>query len=677
VVVKRGETVTRVLGDPDHHVSRGALCGKCAIAYNGAWRDPKARLVTPLRRIGPKGSARFEPLGWDEALSLVAQRLNRTIEIHGGSSVLHSHYTGTCSLIAGWFPMRLLNRMGCTEVDPDTVCNKAGHTALEAMFGDSGLGFDPRTATDARCILVWGANPSASAPHQHQHWLPEAGALRIVIDPIRHETAAKADIHLQPRPGTDAALAFAMLHVLVREKLVDRRFLRASVSGWDEVERQLPACTPDWAEAVTGVPSALLEEAAVAYGRGPSLLWLGQGLQRQATGGNVFRSCALLPVATGMLGKPGTGLLYMNGTGSRGIYMDYLTGAHLRPADAKSAVSHMDLAAHLSDREATKAFLTWNNNVAASSPRQADLRRALADESLFHVAIDLFHTDTTAYADVVLPAASFLEFDDLLLSYFHYSVSAQVRAQAPLGDALPNQEIFRRLAAAMGLDDPELFERDEDMLARLLRQTGLGLDFATLAERGTVPYRSWPLIPFTGGRFPTPSGKVEITAERFVEAGLPRVPQPLADLPPANGRLRVLSPASPWLMNSSYGNDPRIRQLQGAPSVGLNPGEATRRDLLDGDDVELRNETGRLGPLKVRLDPGVPPGVALVPKGRWPGLDRGGANVNALNPGAKTDLAESSAVHGVEAELHPLRPRPADSFQSTEGRPIFAGIPAE
>lgn len=671
VVVKRGESVTRVLGDPDHHVSQGALCGKCAIAYNSAWLDPAVRLTQPLRRVGKKGSGTFAPIGWDEALALVADRLGNVIARDGGNSILHSHYTGTCSLIAGWFPMRLLNRIGATEVDPDTVCNKAGHVALEAMFGDSGLGFDPRSIRDAKCLLVWGANPSVSAPHQHQNWFSESRAFRVVIDPIRHETAAKADLHLQPRPGTDAALAFGLLHVIARDGLLDRRFLRTSVAGWDEVERQLDACTPEWTEASTGVPAADIVRAALAYARGPSMLWLGQGLQRQATGGNVFRACALLPVATGMLGKPGTGLLYMNGVGSRGIYMDYLTGAHLRLQGAAKPVSHMDLAAHLADRSSFKAFVTWNNNVAASSPRQGLVREALADETLFHVALDLFHTDTTAYADIVLPAASFLEFDDLVLSYFHYSLSAQVKAQEPLGDALPNQEIFRRLARAMGLDDPELFEGDAAMLARLLRQTGLGLDFAALARRGTIPFREWPLVPFAGGRFPTTSGKVEIAAQGFLDAGLPPAPQPLADLPPAGARLRVLSPASLWLMNSSYGNDVRIRQLQGLPSVGLNPAEAAARDLAEGEEVELRNETGRLGPLLVRVDPGVPTGVALVPKGRWPGHDATSANVNILNPGTKTDLAESSAVHGVEAEIVRM---PHAISTSSLGRRDLAGV---
>jgi anaerobic selenocysteine-containing dehydrogenase len=650
VVVKRRGMVTRVLGDPQHPVSRGALCGKCAIAYNGAWRDPAVRLGTPLRRTGKKSAAQFEPVTWDEALGAIADRFNAIIEESGGQSLVQTHYTGTCAAISGWFPLRLFNRIGATEVDPDTVCNKAGHVALEAIFGDSLRGFDPRTANLANCILVWGANPSSSAPHANQYWLPEAKAKKIVIDPIRHPTAERADLHLQLRPGTDAALAFALLHVLRRDGFVDRRFIERNVIGWDGIEAQLDACTPEWGEKATGVPGELIVAAARLYGAGPSLLWLGQGLQRQINGGNVFRACSLLPIATGMIGKPGAGFLYMTGFPARGIDMDYLTQSALRRANAPSAISHMDLCERLEDVRATRALVTWNNNIAASSPDQRRLRQALSRDDLFHVAIDLFRTDTTDFADFILPAASFLEFDDLVLSYFNYSVSAQVKVTEPVGESLSNQEIFRRLARAMKLSDPALFESDRDMLDRLLSQTGIPETFESLAEKGTVDYASAPIVPFESLKFSTPSGKIEIVSERFAAQGLPRFPLPLADHQPSGGRLRLLSPASSWMMNSSYSNDPRIGTLLKGATVTLNPKEAAHRGLTDGCAVALVNETGRLD-LSLAISEAVPIGVALVPKGRWPKLEPSGSNVNVLNPGRKTDLAESSAVHSIEVEL--------------------------
>jgi anaerobic selenocysteine-containing dehydrogenase len=569
VVKRRGET--RVLGDPEHPVSRGALCGKCAIAYNGVWRDPAARLRMPLRRIGKKGDANFEPIDWDDAFGIIAARFN---EIHGeigGRGIVHTHYTGTCSLIAGWFPLRFFNRIGAVEVDPDTVCNKAGHVALEMTFGDSLRGFDPRTSAFSNCILIWGANPSSSAPHTDKYWLAETRAKKVVIDPIRHPTASRADLHLQNRPGTDAALAFALLHVLSKEGRIDRPFVQQYTIGWNAVEAQVEGCTPDWGEAITGVPRDKIIEAARIYGAGPSLLWLGQGLQRQATGGNTIRSCSLLPVATGMIGKPGGGFLYMTGFPCRGVDMEYLVKSSLRPAGSPAPMSHMDLAARLEDGAATKALVTWNNNIAASSPQQSRVRLALRRNDLFHVAIDLFHTDTTDFADIVLPASSFLEFDDLLLSYFNYSVSAQVKATERVGQSLPNQEIFRGLARAMGLKDPELFESDAAILERLLQQTQINETFSSLANKGTVPYSNTPVVPFETLKFPTPSGKIEIESERFVALGLPRAPIPYADERPASGKLRLLSPASAWLLNSSYSNDSRIGERLKQASVALNP----------------------------------------------------------------------------------------------------------
>ena len=292
-----------VVGDPEHRVSRGALCGKCSIGYNGIWRDPSARLTRPLKRVGPKGTGRFEPTSWDQAIDDIAKRLNTIRGRDGAGAILQTHYTGTCSLIAGSFPLRFFNRIGATEVDPDTVCNKAGHVALQLMYGESTRGFDPRTVDGSQCVMIWGANPSASAPHVHQYWLAETPAPKIVIDPIRHETATAADIHLQLYPGTDGALAFALLHVISAVGRIDRAFLSAHTQGWEEIECQLPACNPAWGEATTGVLARLIQQAALLYATGPSLLWMGQGFQRQSFGGNAMRAVGLLPAVTGNVGN--------------------------------------------------------------------------------------------------------------------------------------------------------------------------------------------------------------------------------------------------------------------------------------------------------------------------------------------------------------------------------------
>lgn len=648
-VVRRDGKVAKVLGDPEHSVSRGALCGKCAIAYNGVWRDPAARLGRPLRRSGPKGSGAFEAVTWDEALAEIAERLRAAVESPGPQSVLHAHYTGTCSLIAGHFPMRFFHRLGATEVEPDTICNNAGHVALRYLYGSSTAPFDPKTAKESRCILVWGANPSSSAPHAHKHWLGESGAKVVVVDPVRHATAAAADLHLQPFPGTDAALAFAMLHVLASEDRLDRDFIAAHTLGWDEVLPLIEASSPDWGAEVTGVPAPRIEQAARLYGEGPSILWLGQGLQRQRLGGNVFRACGLLPAATGNLGKPGTGLYYLNGSGPRGIDDDYVAAPHLRRGDARS-VSHMDLVETLADRERARVFLSWNMNVAASGPRQDELRAALSSESLFTVVADLFMTDTARLADIVLPAAGFLEFDDLVVPYFHLTLSAQAAAMAPPGEALPNQEIFRRLARAMGYEEPELYESDRSILETVLEKSGLGITFDKLKGKGTIDPFAEARVQFEALRFATPSGRIEIASGRAAADGHPRVPQPNHDPRPTAGRWRLLSPASRWQMNDSYGNDPKIREKLGPATVTLHPEDARVIGVAAGDRVRLSNETGAVT-LTAAISDEVPRGAALSHKGRWPSLEDQGGNVNRLNSGEKSDMGESSSVHGTLVEI--------------------------
>jgi len=637
-----------VVGDPEHPLTHGALCGKCSIGYNGPWRDSNTRLLHPLKRIGPKGEGRFVQTSWDAALSDIADRLLAIRQGHGGGAIYQTHYTGTCSLLAGVVPLRFFNAIGATEVDPDTVCNKAGHVALQLMYGESTRGFDTRTIDGTRCLMIWGANPSVSGPHVHEHWLGQTKAPLIVIDPIRHETAALADLHLQLYPGTDGALAFALLHVIRAAGKLDRVFLAAHTLGWDEIDSQLNTCTPAWGEEVTGVSAALIEKAALIYSDGPSLLWMGQGFQRQTFGGNAMRAVGLLPAATGNIGKYGAGFLYLNGWDTRGVDVNYLTATHFNTRPSPM-VSHMDLVAHL-EKDA-EALVTWNNNIAASSPQQRRLRRALQRENLFQVTLELFMTDTAKFADYVLPAASFLEFDDIVMPYFNSCISAQTKAMPPMGQALPNQEIFRRLAKAMGLEASELFESDEKMIAKILSQAMPGLSFAQLSKVGTVFEPLKPAVQFADLTFKTASGKVELSSESFVASGLPRAPYPSQEPRPEGAQLRMISPASKWLMNSSFGNAPEIVKQLEAGEAFLHPDEARSRNLEGGTRIRLSNATGAIV-LRLSISSDVPRGVVLAHKSRW-ATPQASENINALNPGAKADLAESCAVHSINVSIAP------------------------
>ncbi|MEZ5102714.1 MAG: molybdopterin-dependent oxidoreductase, partial [Thermoleophilia bacterium] len=609
-------------------------------------------LATPLVRVGPKGEGRFRPASWDEALALVAARLGAVIAADGGAAVTNVHYTGTCGLLQYSFPLRLVRRIGATEVEPDTVCNLAGHAALDLLWGSSTTGFDPRTARDTRCVLVWGANPSATAPHADEHWLPEAAGPVVVVDPIRTPTAARADLHLQPFPGSDAALAFALAHVLRRDGLLDEAFLAARTLGWEELEPHVAAFTVADGERATGVPAALIEAAAHLYGAGPSLLWIGQGLQRQPRGGNVVRAVSMLPALTGNVGKPGAGWLYLNGRGSRGIDDDYLEATHLAPDPP--TIGHMELADHLADPARARALLVWNTNPAASNPDQRRLREALGREDLFTVVVDLFQTDTADFADVVLPAASFLECDDLVASYFDLSLSAQVTAVEPPGEALPNTEVFRRLAGALGYEQPELHEPDRAVIDTLLARAAVDVGWEQLCARGTVWVAEEPVLQLADGRVPTPSGRVELASDEAERLGQPRTPLPLADPRPAAGRLRLLSPASPWAMNTTFANEPKLRRKLGPPTVRLHPADALDRGLAAGALVRVESETGALT-AEVALDEDLQPGVASMPKGRWPRFDEERANVNALVASETSDLGRSTCVHATEVSVVAVR----------------------
>lgn len=648
VLVQDG-AIRKVMGDSDHHVSKGALCGKCALGYNGPFLDAERRLTQPLRRTGPKGAGQFEAVAWDEALADIAARLKSILADAPPTSVLHTHYTGTVAMISGWFPIRFFNQLGATEVDPDTVCNKAGHVVLADMFGTSLSGFDPEQLPNAKSLMIWGANPSHCAPHMHRDWVRSSQAAVIAIDPIAHETARQADLHLQLRPGTDAALAFGLLHVIKQAGRFDQAFIDKHVLGFDAIQADIDAATPEVTEARTGVPAAKIIEAALLFSQGPSMLWLGQGMQRQPRGGNAFRAAVLPVIATGYLGKPGAGFCYMNGPETRGVDYTFLMAPELR-SDGGASISHIDLADNLESPAKSRALFTWNNNILASSPAQTRLRKALAREDLFTVVTDLFMTDTANFADYILPAASFLEFDDLVFPYFHNTMSAQAKAAEPIGEALPNQEIFRRLARAMGYNRAELFETDEAMIGRLMAQTTFKGTFDDLKAAGTVQLNAAPAVQFEALTFNTPSGKIEVYSERIEKLGQPGVPEPHADGAPAGENIRVLSPASMWLMNSIYGNDDTVRRRLGEPSVMLSQGESTKRGLKEGDDVVLKNDAGTLH-LKVRISADVPDQVALVYKGRWPRLSGDVANVNVLNSGMRSDIAESTAVHGVQATL--------------------------
>jgi anaerobic selenocysteine-containing dehydrogenase len=338
----------------------------------------------------------------------------------------------------------------------------------------------------------------------------------------------------------------------------------------------------------------------------------------------------------------------MNGYESVGLPIEQLTMSdRFGPAPK---ISHMDLAEILEAPDRSRVFVNWNANVLASAPNQLRLREALAREDLLVIAVDLFPTDTVRYADIVLPAASFLESDDLVFSYFHGTISPQLRVKAPAGASLPNSEIFRRLASAMGFTDPELFVSDHALIDTILQTVKPGISFETLKGKGTVFVSDEPRQQFAGFQFGTPSGRIEVDSDVFLRSGLAAAPDPF-DFPISTpGRLTVISPSHKMLMNSTYGNDPGIRQRIGPPTIILTPSDAAARGLLAGDEVDVCNAGVRVR-MQIDIAELAPNGVAVCYKSRWPAGDPDGRNVNALNPGLRADLGGGTAVNSLEVDI--------------------------
>lgn len=641
----------RITGDPSDVVSKGQLCGKCAIAYNGSILSRAGRLASPLRRLGDKGAGVFQEISWEEAITQIAKSL-RSISIADGSDkIVHTHYCGTRALLARDFPLRFFNRLGAREVIPETICYSAGATALEYVFGTPALAFDTRELERSACVVLWGVNANSSSPHADR-WLRSRSGKLVVIDPVRHPTAQRADLHLQPAPGTDALLAFGLMRIMMSEGLLNRSFIDVNSIGLEELEPIIARVRLDLVEQITGVSVQAMEAFAHLYAPGPSLLWMGMGLQRRKLGGNTIRTVALLPVVTGNMRRPGAGLTYVNGMGSRGVDFDYLAGSHLR-ASPVQPIAHPDFLETLNDPQQARALICWNNNVVASCPRQDEMRRALARVDLFTVVIDLYQTDTADYADIVLPAADFTEVDDIVYSYLFMTVGPQRAFREPYASALPNSEIFRRLSRAMGFDEPALYDDDRAVMAEVLSRMGWSGSLDGFLASGN---RYWPLqssVQFADGCFPTPSGKIEIASARALADGFPLTPQPLHEELPPLGAFWLLSPGHRWLSNSSFGQFPEIRDRLRSANILLHPDDAEVLGLQEGDYVEVAGSAGIIT-LQLSLSRSIRRGVAISFKNRWPKHESTGRSLNAIIGSHRSDYGNCFAPHSEVVTIKPI-----------------------
>jgi anaerobic selenocysteine-containing dehydrogenase len=668
VTVRDGEAV-KLRGNAEHPFTRGALCAKVA-RYLDHTRTPD-RLLHPLRRVGAKGEGRFERIGWDEALDEVAERLLAIRDEHGGEAIWPFQGTGTLGYLQGLegrAGSRLWNVLGASD-HVMSICASAGSDGLRYTTGTN-RGMDPEALALANLILLWGSNPLTS---HHHIWkfitaARERGAHLVVIDPVRTRSARAADEHLAPRPGTDAALALGLLHEVVRRGAHDEAYLREHCVGWDAYRERIAAFPPDRVAAICDVPA----ERIVALGERlastrPTAIRATMGIQRHEGGGMALRTLATIPAVTGDWARPGGGLAYSTSGYFRGDRAA-LARDDLRPHPVRSLL-HTRIGDVLLDADpAVRALVVYGANPLASNPDTGKVRRALTREDLFTVVIEQVPTDTVDYADIVLPSTMQTEHVDVHDGYGHLYLAWNEPAVDPPGECLPHTEIFRRLARAMGLDEPALHE-DDLTLARTLIESGhptlAGVTVERLRREGWVRLgHPHPLVPFQSG-FPTPSGKLELYSERAAADGqdpLPGYAPPAEAADPGEDRLALIAAASHWFLNSMFANAPEQRRRAGEPAVALHPDDAARRGLRDGDRVVVGNERGSFA-ARLTVGDAARRGVAATTKGHWPKLLAGGTNVNAATEERDADLGGGAVFHDCAVWV-----RPAD--------PVAAAVPA-
>jgi anaerobic selenocysteine-containing dehydrogenase len=643
--------IVRVSGDPDHPVTRGAICGK-ATRYAERVYGPD-RVLYPQRRVGPKGEGRFERITWDEALDLIAERLHAVSREHGAEAILPYSFAGTMG-ITGIASMdcRLFHRLGASRL-AKTVCSAAGNVGYDYTIGGK-LGTDPETTAQAKYIISWGGNLASANMHQMTYirQAQRAGATFVHIDVHRNRTTAFADQFVQVRPGTDAALALGMMHVIIRDTLYDAEYVREHTVGFDELVQRVQEYPPERVERITDVPAETVERLAREYATTrPAFIRIGNGLQHHDNGGMAVRTIACLPGLVGAWRDVGGGAVKSNG-GYAAMNDLALMRPDLLAGRAPRTINMNQLGHALTelDDPPVKAMVVYNSNPAVIAPDQMRVLAGLAREDLFTVVHEQVMTDTARYADVVLPATTHFEQTDLYSSYWHLYLSLAEPAIAPLGEAKSNVEFFSLLAQRLGFEEDCFKDDVEALISQALDNPAnpylKGITLEQLKQGGAVRLNvEQPHPAFADGKFPTPSGKIELFSDRMARDGHDPLPMhtPLTEggdgeqLPTGSYPLLFITPPNHFFLNSTYANMPSNVRSEERPRLEIHPEDARTRGILDGDAVRVFNARGQVQ-LEASLTDDVRPGV-VVSRGLWWGRHSpGGHGVNATTPQRLADM---------------------------------------
>ena len=648
--------VVKVQGDPDHPPTHGALCTKVSRYPERTYHAE--RVLQPLRRIGPKGSGRFEPVGWTAALADIAVRL-KAIAARDAQAIVPYSYAGTMGLLQGEsMDRRFFHRLGASLLDR-TICASAGGDALAATYGGK-LGMHLAHYADSKLILIWGSNSIASNLHfwTFAQAAKRNGAKLVCIDPRRTETADKCHQHIALLPGTDGALALGLMRELIVNDWLDHDYIERHTDGWPLLRERAMAWTAERTAQVCGITADEVRQLARDYGTTkPAAIRLNYGMQRVHGGGNAVRLVAVLPCLVGAWRDAAGGMLlsasgwFKRWRNDAALQRPDLLGAR-RPRTINMVTIGDDLL-----REASPAFgpkiealVVYNSNPVAVAPESPKVVKGFEREDLFTVVLEQFLTDTADHADYVLPATTQLEHLDVHTSYGHTYVLLNEPAVAPLGQAKPNTQIFRELAAAMGFDEA-CFRDDDETLARSAFTPEI--DFEVLRRDGWVKL-PLPEAPFAEGGFATPSGKCMIDAPGL---GLPDfvANHESAQSTPELARrypLAMISPPARNFLNSSFVNVKSLRDIEGEPIVEIHEADAAPRGIADGATVRIFNDRGSYvckARLSTRARPGVVNGLGIW----WRKLGLRGTNVNELTHQKLTDIGRAPSFYDCLVEVAP------------------------
>jgi anaerobic selenocysteine-containing dehydrogenase len=651
--VENGRAV-KVQGNPDHKHTQGVLCTKVS-RYTERTYSPE-RLMFPLKRSGPKGSGQFVRVTWEEAIADIAAKL-KVVAADQAEAILPYSYAGTMGWVQGEaMASRFFHKLGASLLDR-TICASAGGEGLVYTLGGK-FGMQTEFFSESNLIVIWGSNSISSNVHfwRRAQEAKRQGAKLICIDPRHSETAEKCHVHLPIKPGTDAALALAIMRELVVNNWLDADYIEQYTLGWDALRERAMTWTLERAAEVCGIEAEQIRALAKDWGTTPkAAIRLNYGMQRVKGGANAVRAIACLPALTGAWRDRAGGLLLSSSSNfkvnKQDLHRPDLLGAR-RPRMLNMSTIGNDLNNPGSEMwgPQVKALLVYNSNPLAVAPQSSMVAKGFAREDLFTVVMEHFQTDTADYADYVLPATTQLEHWDVQGSYGHTDVLLNRPAIEPVGEAKSNSEIFRLLAKAMGFNEPCFSEND---LSLCRTAVGSEIDFEALLAHGFVALNV-PDAPFAQGAFPTPSGRCEFVSERLAAQGLDPLPNhiPNYEVPAAGDRypLAMISPPARNFLNSTFVNVESLRAIEKEPLVEISLIDAAARGISTGDTVKVFNDRGEYhckADVSARARTGVVNGLGIW----WRKMGLNGTNVNEVTSQLLTDLGRAPVFYDCQVEV--------------------------